>query len=64
GVYNKNILEVKVDCVYMSNLLCFTDFYKVLYLLACGGLHKVDLTNLASDKLHLPQIMKDTLDDM
>ncbi|GES95999.1 hypothetical protein GLOIN_2v1487478 [Rhizophagus clarus] len=61
---NKNILEEKLDRGHLSDLLCFTDFYEVLCLLACGGPHKVDLTKLASDEFHLPRIMKDTLDDM
>ncbi|RIA89539.1 hypothetical protein C1645_738560 [Glomus cerebriforme] len=61
---NKKILEEKLDRGHLADLLCHTDFYEVLCLLACGGPHKVDLTKLASDEFQLPRIMKDSLDDM
>ncbi|CAB4415640.1 unnamed protein product [Rhizophagus irregularis] len=41
---NKKILEEKLDHRHLADLLCHTDFYEVLCLLACGSLHKVDLT--------------------
>ncbi|CAB5389261.1 unnamed protein product [Rhizophagus irregularis] len=43
---NKKILEEKLDHRHLADLLCHTDFYEVLYLLACSSLHKVDLTKL------------------
>lgn len=54
---NKKILEEKLDHKHLADLLCHTDFYEVLYLLACGSLHKVDLTKLVSDEFKLPQII-------
>ncbi|RHZ50306.1 hypothetical protein Glove_501g29 [Diversispora epigaea] len=48
----------------MADMLCSTDSYEMLCLLACGGPHKVDLTKLASDQFQLQRLLKDALDDM
>ena len=61
---NKTILEEKVDRGHLTDLLCSTESYEILCLLACGGPHKVDLTKLASDEFNLPRLLKDTLDDI
>ncbi|CAI2191141.1 5063_t:CDS:10, partial [Funneliformis geosporum] len=61
---NKIILEEKVDRGHLTDLLCSTESYEMLCLLACGGPHKVDFTKLASDEFNLPRLLKDTLDDI
>ncbi|GET62223.1 hypothetical protein RIR_jg12715.t1 [Rhizophagus irregularis DAOM 181602=DAOM 197198] len=37
---NKKILEEKLDHKHLADLLCHTDFYEVLYLLACGRIQQ------------------------
>ncbi|RHZ87613.1 hypothetical protein Glove_33g69 [Diversispora epigaea] len=61
---DKDILEEKADRGHMADMLCSTDSYEMLCLLACGGPHKVDLTKEASDQFQLQRLIKDTLDDM
>ncbi|CAG8733294.1 19917_t:CDS:10, partial [Dentiscutata erythropus] len=61
---DKSILEERVDRGHMVDMLCSTETYEMLCLLACGGPHKVDLTKLASDQFHLQRLLKDALDDM
>ncbi|CAG8683581.1 4218_t:CDS:2, partial [Racocetra fulgida] len=60
----KKILEEKVDCGHIADLLCYTDSYEKLCLLACDGPHKNDITKMASDQFHLSRLLKDCLDDM
>ncbi|CAG8609814.1 12272_t:CDS:2 [Cetraspora pellucida] len=61
---DKNVLEEFVDRGHMADMLCSTNSYEMLRLLACGGPHKDDLTKEASDQFQLQQLLKDTLDDM
>ncbi|CAB5323099.1 unnamed protein product [Rhizophagus irregularis] len=62
---NKKILEEKLDHRHLADLLCHTDFYEVLYLLACGSLHKFLYFFIRNINLQqLEFLVLDSLDDM
>ncbi|CAB4408192.1 unnamed protein product [Rhizophagus irregularis] len=49
---------------HLADLLCKINQQEVVCELACGSLHKYDLTKWASDKYQLPRMLKNTLDDI
>ncbi|CAB4439972.1 unnamed protein product [Rhizophagus irregularis] len=49
---------------HLVDLLCKINQQEVVCELACGSLHKYDLTKWASDKYQLPKMLKNTLDDI